>query len=151
MYRVLLLKKVPWVGLEWEIKEVSDWYAQNFLFKKGLAIEIDEKKEKQLAEKKKKEEQRRVDMITKKHEYVAMLNCKTLAFSIKSKENWHLFWSIWEKEIISRIEKDFKLQLEKKHIDMWKDGHIKHTWKRDVFIKFSPKDVAKIIIEVKWV
>ncbi|MDD5213651.1 MAG: 50S ribosomal protein L9 [Candidatus Gracilibacteria bacterium] len=151
MYRVLLLKKVPGVGLEGEIKEVSDGYAQNFLFKKGLAIEIDEKKEKQLAEKKKKEEQRRRDLVTKKHEYVDMLNYKVLEFSMKSKENGHIFGSIGEKEIIERISKDFKLDLEKKHIDMGKEGHIKHIGKRDIFIKFSPKDIAKIIIEVKGV
>jgi ribosomal protein L9 len=52
-----------------------------------LAIEIDEKKEKQLAEKKKKEEQRRRDLVEKKHEYVAMLNYKVLEFQIKAKEN----------------------------------------------------------------
>jgi ribosomal protein L9 len=80
-----------------------------------------------------------------------MLNYKVLEFSMKAKENWHIFWSIWEKEIIERISKDFKLDLEKKHIDMWKEWHIKHIWKRDIFIKFSPKDMAKIIVEVKWV
>jgi ribosomal protein L9 len=52
-----------------------------------LAIEIDEKKEKQLAEKKRKEEQRRRDLITKKHEYIEMLNYKVLEFSMKAKEN----------------------------------------------------------------
>lgn len=151
MYKVLLLEKVPWVGLKWEIKEVSDGYAQNFLFKKNLAKKIDDKWEKDLIEKRKKEEQKRRDLIEKKHEYVNMLNYKTINFSLKAKENWHLFGSIWEKEIIEEIKKLFSLELEKKHIDMWKDWHIKHTWKRDIYIKFSPKDLAKITIEVKWV
>lgn len=149
MYKVLLLKKVPWVWLEWEIKEVSDWYAQNFLFKKWLAIQIDDKKEKEIIEKKKKTEEKRRNLVEKKHEHVALLNYKTISFTMKAKENWHVFGSIWEKEIIDKIKTEFHLELERKHIDMWKDWHIKNIWKRDVYIKFSPKDIAKIIVEIK--
>lgn len=92
---------------------------------------------------------KRRNLVEKKHEYVALLNYKSIEFSIKAKENWHIFWSVEKKKVIEKIAKDFKLELEKKHIDMWKRLFINIF--RDIYIKFSPKDIAKITVEVKWV
>ena len=59
-----------------------------------------------------------------------------------------MFGWIWEHDIIEKIEKDFWVKLEKKHIDMW-DGHIKKLGKKDIYIKLSSDSMAKITVIVE--
>ena len=48
--KVLFLKLVPNVWHVWEIKDVSNSYARNFLIPKGLAKKVDLEEEKKLAQ-----------------------------------------------------------------------------------------------------
>ena len=61
-----------------------------------------------------------------------------------------MFWSIWEKDIFSKINSEFWIELEKKHIDMGPEWHIKKLWSRDIFIKLTPDTVAKINVTIEW-
>jgi ribosomal protein L9 len=71
-----------------------------------------------------------------------------LIFQANTSKTWKMFGWIGEHDIIDRINTDFGIKLEKKHIDM-NEGHIKKIWKRDVFIKLSSDSIAKIIIIVE--
>lgn len=145
--KVLFLKLVPNVWHVWEIKEVSDSYARNFLIPKGLAKKVDLEEEKKLAQEEKKKEEARRNLVENKHKIIETLNHKELSFQAKKLENWKMFWGIWEHEIIERIQKDFWVKLEKKHIEML-DGHIKKIWKKDVYVKLWDS-MAKITIIVE--
>ena len=147
--KVLFLKLVPNVWHVWEVKEVADAYARNFLIPKNLAKRLTPDEEKKLNDQTKKQEAQRRNLVENKHRVVEELNLKKLVFKAKTQDTWKIFWSIWEKEIIDRIFKDFKIKLEKKHIDMWPDGHLKKLWSRDIYIKLSPESMAKITITVE--
>ena len=147
--KVLFLKLVPNVWHAWEVKDVSDSYARNLLIPKGLAKKLSPEDEKKLAKDEKEKETQRRNLIENKHKIISELNLKTLVFQIKSKENWKIFWSVWEKEVIDKVFKDFKIKLEKKHIDMWPDGHLKKIWSRDIFIKLTPESMAKLTIIIE--
>lgn len=147
--KVLFLQLVPNVWHIWDVKEVSDSYASNFLIPKWLAKKLTPQEEKELKEKQKKQEAQRRELAENKFEIIEKLNQKTLIFPSKKQENWKIFGSVWEKEVIKKINDDFKVKLEKKHIDMWEDGHLKKVWKKDIFIKLSPKAMAKITIIIE--
>lgn len=146
--KVLFLELVPNVGHKWDIKEISDSYARNFLIPKGLAKKLDENEEKKLIQEEKKKEENRRNLVENRHKIVEILNLKELVFNANTLESWKMFGWIKEHDIIDRISKDFGIKLEKKHIDML-DWHIKKLWKRDIFIKLSSDSMAKITIIVE--
>jgi len=147
--KVLFLKLVPNVWHVWDVKDVSDSYAANFLIPKWLAKRLTPQEEKELKDKEKKIEAQRRELILNKHKIVELLNLKKLVFQSKKQSNGKIFWSVWEKEIIKKIESDFKIKLEKKHIDMGEDGHLKKIWSKDIYIKLSPDSMAKITITIE--
>lgn len=145
--KVLFLKLVPNVWHVWEVKEVSDSYARNFLIPKWFAKKIDIKEEKELQKKEKKQEESRRNLVENKHKVIESLNLKELYFIAKKLDNWKMFGWIWEHDIIEKIQKDFWIKLEKKHINM-PDWHIKKTWKKDIYIKLWDS-MAKLTIIVE--
>jgi len=146
--KVLFLELVPNVGHKWDIKEVSDSYARNFLIPKNLAKKLTEEEEKNIINKNRKKEEQRRSLVENRHKIYEELNWKNIDFELKKMENWKTFGWIWEKDIILWVEKFFKIHLEKKHIQM-PNWHIKHIWKHDVFIKLSSDTIVKLIINVK--
>lgn len=146
--KVLFLKLVPNVGHIWDIKEISDSYARNFLIPKGLAKKLDENEEKKLKLDEKKKEEARRNLVDNRHKVIESLNLKELVFKANIMQNGKMFGWVWEHDIIDRIFKDFWVKLEKKHIDM-PDWHIKKIWKKDIFIKLSSDSMAKITVIVE--
>lgn len=144
--KVLFLKLVPNVWHAWEIKEISNAYATNFLIPKWLVKKISPQDEEKLKVEEKKEEKQKRELIINRYKIIEKLNWKIFIFKVKTWNNWKMFWSIWEKEIIQKINNDLKIKLEKKHIYFWPDGHIKKLWKRDLYIKLSSDSMAKITV-----
>lgn len=145
--KVLFLKLVPNVGHAWEIKEISDSYARNFLIPKWLAKKLSPEEEKQLQAQEKKQEESRRNLVQNKHKIIEALNGKTLVFKAKTLDNGKMFGWIGEHDILERISKDFKIDLEKKHIDML-NGHIKKIGSKDIYVKLW-ESMAKITIIVE--
>lgn len=145
--KVLFLKHVINVWKEWEIKEVKPWYAMNMLFPQGLAIELTPEAEKKHKEKLKKEQKHKMELIENRHKISEELNWKTLEFTLKTLNNWKVYWWIWEKDIIDTIKKKYKIELTKKHIDL-PDGHLKKLWEHQVFVKLWKDAMAKLKVIV---
>lgn len=146
--RVLFLKHVINVWKPWEIKEVKTGYASNMLIPQGLAVEMTPEAEKKHLEKIKREEKRRMSLIENRHSIVDELNWKRLEFSLKTWENWKIFWWVNENDIINSIKKNFKLELDRKHIDM-PDWIIKKLGEHYIYIKLGKDSMAKMIVFVK--
>lgn len=146
--KVIFLEHVVNVWKVWEIKEVNDSYARNFLIPKKLVRQFTKNDEKMLENKKKSEEKNRQIKIEKKHDIWEELNWKIFKLSLNKDSSWKIFWSVSEKEIIELLKKQLKLDFTKKDIIM-NDWHLKKEWKYDIFVKIWDWETAKIIIEVR--
>ena len=112
--KVIFLKDVPRVGRKYDVKEISDGYAVNFLFPRKLAMMATPQNLAEL-ERNKKE-------VSIKREVQEGLLIKNLAeikeasVTIKGKANdqGHLFSAIHKKELVETLAKE-------KHIDIGED------------------------------
>lgn len=145
--KVLFLKHVVNVWKPWEIKEVKPGYASNMLFPKGLAIELTPEIEKQHTEKLKKDEIHKRELIENRHQLVETLNGKTLQFILNTSTNGKVYGWIGEKDIMTKIKKEFKIELAKKHVEM-PHGHIKKIGNSTLFIHLGKDSIAKMNIVV---
>lgn len=109
--KIILLQDVPKVGRKYEVKNVSDGYARNFLLVKNLAkiatskaIKAVESEKKQVEEEKKTQE----DILQKNLEGLKDLK---IVFDGKNNEKGHLFAGIHGQDI-SKILK------EQSHLDI---------------------------------
>lgn len=93
--KVLLLKDVRKVGKKYEIKEVSDGYARNFLFARKLAVPADEGAMKIKA----KAEAGESALISRYKEMAAKLNRETLEFKVRAGEKGGVFGSVTSQQI----------------------------------------------------
>jgi ribosomal protein L9 len=146
--KVLFLKHVINVGKPWEIKEVSSWYASNFLFPQSLAKEFTVLEEKKFLAKKKKEEEDRRMKTEGRHEIYEKMNWKELFFDVDASSDWKVFGWIGEKDIIQKISKVFWIDFSKSDIVL-SDGHIKKVGKHYIYVKIWSGQSAKLFITVK--
>jgi len=145
--KVLFLQLVPNVGHQWEVKDVSDSYARNFLIPKWLAKRLTPAEEKRLKQQEKSQEQKRRETIQNKQQILDALSGQTLVFQAQTHANGKMFWGIGEHDILQKIAKELWISLEKKHIVMM-DGHIKKVWTFDVYVKIG-ETMTKIFITVE--
>jgi len=145
--KVIFIQNVPGTARKNDIKEVSNGYATNFLFPKGIAkVVTPEAIKKAEAEKAnavahKEELKENAKLIGKK------LDGLKIVFKEKVGENRHLYGAIAEKNIIEKVEKEAKVELAKKNIKMEK--HIKELGEHLVEIKISDEITAKLKIVVE--
>jgi large subunit ribosomal protein L9 len=146
--KVLFLKNVVNVWKAWEIKEVKDWYAWNFLLPKWFAKRLTPEDEKKLQSDKKKEENHRIQIIEQRHKIVETISWSEFIFKMKVGENWKAFWSVSEKDIIEASDKKLSIKLQKSNIDIV-DWHLKKLWSKFVYIKLAEDSIAKITIKAE--
>ena len=146
--KVILLKDVPKIGQRNTIKEISDGYANNFLIPRGLAKPVTGNIEKQVEKinRQTKEERDRVNK--KQEETFKKINKSQIVISEKVNEQGHLFAGIHNEEIISEIEKQLNIKVEKDMIDLPKP--IKEIGEHQIPIKFGSKDgILSLVINKK--
>lgn len=114
--KIILLKKLNGVGDEYEIKEVKDGYARNYLIPKNLAIPLNERNLKWLEELNKKKQQK-IKIETKRTmEIFHSLNDKEITIKVKAGENGKIFGSVTKEKIIEKIAEETKIELDKYNI-----------------------------------
>jgi len=145
--KVLFLQLVPNVGHQWEVKDVSDSYARNFLIPKWLAKRLTPQEEKELKRQEKQKEQKRRETVENKQQILDALSGKTLTFQAQTHSNGKMFGGIGEHDILQKIAKEHDIVLEKKNIVMM-DGHIKKTGTFDVYVKIG-ETMTKMFITVQ--
>ena len=110
--KIILLKDIPKIGRKFEVKDMSDGYALNFVIPKGLGMKATTEALAKL-DKDKKEHQVKVkiteDLLRKDIEAVSK---DTIKIEAKANENGHLFAGISAKELSEEIEKQTRIKLE---------------------------------------
>ena len=144
--KVILLQDIKGVGKKDEVINASDGYARNFLLPKKMGVEANAEnmskvKGKQDSNKYKKSvEKEKAEEIAEKLKHI------TLKISVKSGENQKIFGSITSKEIAENLKEQYKIEIDKKKIDLKEP--IKVLGVRTVSIKLFEGVVATLKVQV---
>ena len=135
--KVIFLKDVPRVGKRYDIKEVNDGYAMNFLIPRGL-VELATPKSVAELEKRKKnieiEREVQTDLLMKNLEEI---KGKVLHMKVKADEKGHLFKGIHNKEIVEEMYKQHHANIAPEFIVLPKP--IKEVGEHEIQISVSGK------------
>lgn len=144
--KVVLLADIKGVGKKDEVKEVSDGYARNFLFKKKLAIEADAKA---LNEIKNKEasRQHKIEVETAEAKAIAeKLKTTVLKIVAPGGADGRLYGSVTAKDIAEGFEKQFGIVIDKRKLNLPEAIKAHGTYTADV--KLYADVVGKVTVKV---
>ncbi len=144
--KVILLQDVPGVGKKWEVKEVKNGYAGNYLLPRNLAVmatpgALKDVKLKQAQEVQKKAVQE--DLLGKSLESI---RDTVLVIERKTNEKGHLFDGVDAKEIAELVEEKTKIKIPAEYINLEKA--IKEVGKYKISIRRGEQEVP-FEIEIK--
>lgn len=144
--KIILLKDIAKVGKRYEVKEISDGYAQNMLIPKGLAIPATADALKKIDLEKSRDEGEKKIHLELLHKNLKDLDGVTVSVVERANEKGHLFASIHKPEVVQAIQKQTRIQIAPEHIML--DKHIKEIGSHIVEVKAGDKSV-KFTLEVK--
>lgn len=144
--KVILTQDIKGVGKKDEIINANDGYARNFLLPRKLAVEANTANMSQLKGRKDsanfKKEQEKEDA-TKIKEKLSKIMLK---INVKAGENGKIFGSITAKEIAVELQKQYKIEVDKKKV-LLKDP-IKETGIFTIDIKLYEGIIGKLKIDI---
>lgn len=112
--KVILLADVKKVGKKDQTVEVSDGYAQNYLFPRRLAVQVTKKSVEVLADQQEQARQIEAAKRAEAQELAAKLKDITVEFKVKTGKEGKLFGNISTKQIEEELLKQFKITIDKK-------------------------------------
>lgn len=127
--KIILLREVERLGKPFDIVDVKDGYARNYLFPRKLAIVATPKTIKGLEKSRKRFSKRLSEMKDHYHSLVEQLNNVTVKTTIKTGIDGKSFGSITSSDI-SLLLKNEGIEVDKKHIVL--DEPIKHPGVYDI-------------------
>lgn len=144
--KIILLKDIPKVGKKYDVKEMSEGYAQNMLIPRKLAIAATGEALKRIEKEKAREEGER-----KVHLDLLLKNLKdidgvTVVIKERANEKGHLFAGIHKPEIIPAIQKGTQIQIGEEYLII--DKPIKEVGKHTLEVRVGEKS-AKFTLDVQ--
>ena len=146
--RVIFLKDVKGKGKKGEVKEVPSGYAQNYLIKNKLAKEATKESLAEVAGKKKAKAKQDAEILQESKELKAQIEAEETVVEIKAKagEDGRLFGSIPSKQITDALEKQYKIKVDKRKLDLKQP--IRGLGTVEVSAKLHQEVTAKIKVKV---
>lgn len=146
---VLLMDQVDGLGIEGDIVRVSEGYARNFLFPKGIATEVTEGKKRQI-EKKRTERLAQLEKEkTASEELSKKIDGLECTISAKVGENGKMFGSVGVPQILEKLAEN-NIEIDRNKIALAAPLHELGVF--DVSIKLHPEVTATLkvwIVEEK--
>ena len=143
---VILMKDVKGTGKAGDVVKVSDGYARNMLLPKGLAKEASDGNIRNLEKQKEIAAAKRAEQKAAAQETAEKLEKITLEIKTKGGESGKLFGSITSKDIADALEKQEKIKVDKKKIEM--SAPIKQAGQSTVTIKLFSEVSAELKVNV---
>lgn len=146
--KVIFLQDVKGKGKKGEVKEVAVGYAQNFLLKKGLAVEATPQALSELRGKTNAKKKEDAEILAEAVKLKEIIEAEEFEVVIKSKagEDSRLFGSIPSKQIADALEKQHKIKVDKRKMDLKQP--IKALGYTNVPTKLHKDVVAKLRVHV---
>ncbi|WEL47494.1 50S ribosomal protein L9 [Enterococcus casseliflavus] len=142
--KVIFLQNVKGKGKKGDIKEVPNGYAQNFLIKNNLAKPANNESMAELKGKQKAKEKQDAEVLAEAKELKALLEKEETVVKINAKagEDGRLFGSIPSKQIADALNKQYKIKIDKRKIEL--DQPIRALGFTQVPVKLHPQVTATI-------
>ena len=146
--KVIFLQDVKGKGKKGEVKEVAVGYAQNFLLKKGLAVEATPQAMSELRGKTNAKNKEDAEVLAEAEKLKEIIEAEEFEVTIKSKagEDSRLFGSIPSKQIADALEKQHNIKVDKRKMDLKQP--IKALGYTNVPTKLHKDVVAKLRVHV---
>ncbi len=142
---VILKADVKGLGKKGEKATVSDGYARNFLFPRGLAAEANAQLISELKNKKSSEQFRAEEELKAAKANAEKINGNTVIFKAKGGTNGRLFGSVTAKEIAGVVSKEFNVDVDKRKISV---DDIKAFGTYNAQVRLHPKVSATFKVQV---
>lgn len=114
--KVILLADVPGQGKRGDVVNVSDGYARNYLFPRGLACEASESKLRELSSRQKALADKEKRLAGEARELARRLEEVTVTIRVKTGEGGKLFGSITARDIAEALATQQGIEIDKKKI-----------------------------------
>ena len=144
--KVILKDNIKRVGKKNEVINASDGYARNFLFPKNLAVEATPENMSKLNSQNEAKQYKKDVEKEKAKEIAEKLEHITLQIKVQAGENGKIFGSVSSKEISENLEKQYKIIIDKKKIELKEP--IKVLGTRTVEARLFEGVIGKIKINV---
>lgn len=145
--KVILTQDLKGKGYIGDIVNVSDGYARNYLFPKGIAKEANKHNLTIAKQQQKSNEKRRMMERLTAEEAAQKLDGLKIVVKEKCGENGRLFGSVTNKEISEAIMQQHSIEIDKKKIVM--TDHIKDLGEVTLQIKIFAGITANIVVSVE--
>lgn len=145
--KVILLQDIKNVGKKDEIINANDGYARNFLFPKKMAVEATKDNLLKLQAKQASVQNKKNLEIAENKKIAESLSKIVLNLKVKAGANGKTFGGVTAKEISEELNKQHKIFIDKKKIDLKET--IKTIGRFSVDIKFGDGVNAKLIISIQ--
>lgn len=146
--KVIFLQDVKGKGKKGEVKDVAVGYAQNFLLKKGLAVEATAQSLSELKGKTKAEEKENAEILAEATQLKEKIEAEGFEVLLKSKagEDGRLFGSIPSKQIAEALNKQHNIKIDKRKMELTQP--IKVQGFTNVPVKLHKEVTAKLRVHV---
>ena len=145
--KIILKHDVKGTGKKEQMVEVSDGYARNFLFPKGLAVEASASNVNIMKTKKEAEANKKAREIAQAKELAKKIKDITLTLKVKAGDNGKLFGSITSKDIAEAMKLQQKLELDKKKLVM--PDALKSVGTFEIEVKLYPEISSKFTVKIE--
>lgn len=116
--KVILCQDVKGQGKKGQLVNVSDGYARNFLFPKGLAIEANATAMNELKNRESSEQHKLAEEKKAAENLKVAIDGKTVTLHAKAGAAGKLFGAVTSKEVAEELKKLYKVEIDKRKIAM---------------------------------
>lgn len=142
---VLLKSDVKGLGKKGEKVSVSEGYARNFLFPKGLAAEMNAQLMAELKNKQSSEQFKADEELKAAKKNAEKINGQTIVIKAKGGTNGRLFGSVTAKEIAQLVSQKFNIKVDKRKITV---DDIKAFGTFNTQVRLHPQVTADFKVQV---
>ncbi len=142
---VLLKSDVKGLGKKGEKVSVSEGYARNFLFPRGLAAEMNAQLMSELKNKESSEKFKADEELKAAKAFAEKITGKTVVLKAKGGANGKLFGSITAKEIAVKVAAEFGIKVDKRKITV---DDIKSFGTYNTQVRLHPQVTADFKVQV---